>query len=106
MSLGGIATRLAQMNRAVVITDHAPLRVSPYASAKQVTTISEGKPLTVTGTHGAFCKVRTANGQTGWMAASEVGRITSLDVTPPEDAAGVVSVASPAPTAKDAGSGG
>jgi hypothetical protein len=106
MSLGGIATRLAQMNRAVVIADHASLRVSPYAAAKQVATISEGKPLTVTGMHGAFCKVRTANGQTGWMAASEVGRITALDAPPPEDATGVVSVDGPGPDATDAGSGG
>jgi hypothetical protein len=106
MSLGGIAARLAQMNRAVVIADQASIRVSPYAAAKQVAAVSEGKPLTVTGSHGTFCKVRTANGQIGWMAASEVGRITALDATPPEDATGVVSVAGPGPTATDAGSGG
>jgi tetratricopeptide (TPR) repeat protein len=106
MSLGGIATRLAQSDRAVVIADHASLRVSPYAAAKQVAAISEGKPLTVTGSHGTFHKVRTASGQTGWMAASEVGRVTALDAAPPGDAAEIVSVEGPGPDATDAGSGG
>lgn len=104
--LGGIAIRLAQMDRAVVIGDPAPIRVSPYASARQVASVSEGKPLTVIGSHGEFFKVRTASGQIGWMAATDVGRITVLNVAPPEDGAEVVSVDGPEPNATNAESGG
>lgn len=104
--LGGIAIGLAQMDRAVVIGDHAPIRVSPYAYARQVASVSEGRPLTVTGSHGEFIKVRTATGQTGWMAATDVGRITVLKVTPPDDDAEVVSVDGPRPNATNAESEG
>ena len=104
--LGGIAIRLAQTDRAVVIGDHAPIRVSPYASARQVASVSEGRPLSVTGSHGEFIKVRTASGQTGWMAATDVGRITVLKVTPPDDAAEVASADGPGPNATNAESEG
>jgi uncharacterized protein YgiM (DUF1202 family) len=104
--LGGIAIRLAQMDRAVVIGDQAPIRVSPYASARQLASVSEGRPLTVTGSHGEFLKVRTANGQTGWMAGTDIGRITVLQVTPPDDAVEVVSVDGPGPNVTNAESGG
>jgi tetratricopeptide (TPR) repeat protein len=82
MGLAGITIHWAQMDRALVIRDDAPMRVSPYASARQVASLSEGRPLTVTGSHGEFFKMRTPSGQTGWMAATDVGRITVLKVTP------------------------
>jgi len=87
---GGVASRLTQLDRAVVLRGDAPLRVSPYEGAKQVASISEGKTLTVTDSHGEFIKVKVAGGDSGWVAASDLARIAALDDSPSKEAVEVV----------------
>lgn len=103
MGLSGTSVRWAQMDQAVVLGEQASVRVSPYAAAREVTVVSQGQTLTVIGSHGAFLKVRTADGQTGWMAATHISRLTGLDFTIPEHGAEVVSAGN---RARDAGSEG
>jgi hypothetical protein len=106
MCVAGIATRLAQMDRAVVVRDSSPLRVSPYEAASQVASISEGTTLTATDSHGGFVKVNASGDQTGWIAASNVEMITMLDQRRPNDAGRVACADNNDLNATDGESGG
>lgn len=71
----GMAHHMLRMDRAVILTGDAPLRVSPFAAATPSASLPAGGIVRVRDAHGSFLKVRTASGETGWMAAEHLEQI-------------------------------
>jgi len=72
---GGVAYRLQQMDRFVVVHADAPLLVSPYEAAGRIAAMREGRILRAVDSHGEFTKVVSAAGQAGWMSTGDLVRI-------------------------------
>jgi len=69
------ATRLNELDRAVVLASDPALRVAPYASATASSELAPGELVRIERTHEGFALVRTAAGKSGWMSAGAVARI-------------------------------
>jgi len=69
------ATRLAELNRAVVLGPAPALRVAPFDAATITTELVAGQLVDIERTHETFSLVRTTDGQAGWMPSTEVREI-------------------------------
>ena len=75
LSIFGLAARAAELERAVVLTADAPLRISPYDTATAAGTLAAGETLRVQKRYGSYFYVRTQQGRMGWVADSQVEKI-------------------------------
>jgi hypothetical protein len=71
------ATRLRELDRAVVLASDPALRVAPYASATTSSALAPGEIVRVERTHEGFALVRTAAGKSGWLSEGSVALIVS-----------------------------
>jgi tetratricopeptide (TPR) repeat protein len=69
------ATRLRELDRAVVLASDPTLRVAPYASATASSELAPGEIVRVERTHEGFALVRTSVGKSGWVSEASVARI-------------------------------
>jgi len=69
------ATRLGELDRAVVLASDPVLRVAPYASATASSELAPGDIVRVERTHEGFALVRTGAGKSGWVSEASVARI-------------------------------
>jgi tetratricopeptide (TPR) repeat protein len=60
------------VHAAVVITDAAPVRVSPVPMGDPVFTLPLAETVQITATHDDFLLIRTRTGKTGWAARTQV----------------------------------
>ncbi|MDG2303150.1 MAG: tetratricopeptide repeat protein [Candidatus Binatia bacterium] len=77
VAVGGsfATTRLADLDRAVVVGPGPALRVAPFESATVSTELAAGSIVDIDRFHEDFALVRTAEGQAGWMPKPEVEEI-------------------------------
>lgn len=68
-------TRLAELDRAVVVGAGATLRVAPFEASTSSTEVVAGDLVDVERAHEGFFLVRTSEGQAGWMPREHLERI-------------------------------
>jgi tetratricopeptide (TPR) repeat protein len=69
------ATRLRELDRAVVLGADPTLRVAPYPSATVSSDLAPGEIVRVERMHQGFALVRTGAGKSGWLSGDSVARI-------------------------------
>lgn len=69
------ATRLRELDRAVVLGSDPTLRVAPYPSATVSSDLAPGEIVRIERMHDGFALVRTGAGKSGWMTGESVARI-------------------------------
>ncbi len=72
------ATAIAQARRGVVLAAEPTLRVAPYPTASASQRLAPGEIVELGREHAGFVLIRAHDGRSGWIAASEVGRIADL----------------------------
>lgn len=75
VATGLAVTRLAELERAVVLGPAPALRVAPFDAATISTELVAGQLVEIERTHETFSLVRTADGQAGWLPSTEVREI-------------------------------
>ena len=69
------ATRLRDLERAVVLGPEAALLVAPYDAATASGSLDPGEIVVIDQRHQEYALVRSAGGRSGWVRGSEVERI-------------------------------
>ncbi len=72
LATGLCLSRLAQLNRYVLVGDAPALRVAPFDTATISTELPSGLLVSVERRHQSFALVRTNDGQAGWMPEPDV----------------------------------
>lgn len=80
--VGGVASvalwlGTTDAGRAVVVTDRAVARLSPFAEADPLFTLAEGQTVAVRARHGAYLRVEDGREREGWVPAAEVQPIAA-----------------------------
>lgn len=64
-----------EASRGIAVGAHVTLRLSPFEAAEARATLGAGEPVEIEERHGDYVRVRTADGRSGWAAASDIGAI-------------------------------
>ncbi len=75
MAAGLAVARLDDLDRAVLVGPGPALRVAPFESATVSTELAAGQLVEIERRHESFVLVRTAEGQAGWMPATDAKEI-------------------------------
>jgi tetratricopeptide (TPR) repeat protein len=72
VSAASLVIRIPDMNRAVVLTADAPLRMAPAVKSPAPTTLRAGDLVRVESRRGSYYYLETEDGKTGWATDHEV----------------------------------
>jgi hypothetical protein len=71
-SLGAVALRWHDLDRAIVTAPNAAARVSPVTVIQPLFALRAGEPVTIKRTHGAFLLIANGQGREGWVSRDSV----------------------------------
>jgi hypothetical protein len=72
VTVGQAVVLWPRLHAAVVVTDAAPVRVSPVPMGDLLFTLPEAETVKVSAEHEGFVLIRTRTGRTGWVSRSNV----------------------------------
>jgi hypothetical protein len=75
LASAAIALRWPELNRAVIIGSQPSAHIAPAADSSAAFALRPGELVHAEDSYGAFVRIRTENGRSGWVAAAEVERI-------------------------------
>ncbi|MDD2709316.1 MAG: SH3 domain-containing protein [Verrucomicrobiae bacterium] len=75
LSLTGIFTLCADLDRAIILAPDTPCRIAPYDNAQTTATLNAGETVEVQREHEGFLQIRNLQGKTGWIAKKQIALI-------------------------------
>ena len=75
IALYGIFTQSSNLDRAIVVTETAAVRMSPFDAADQTATLKSGKDVYIIKQYGNYFSIKDLSGTTGWVSSDDVSRI-------------------------------
>ncbi len=76
LAAGAVALRWPELNRAVIVSAApAGARIAPAANAAVSFQLKPGEFVSAENRYGAFVRIRTADGQHGWVSSAEIEKI-------------------------------
>jgi len=75
LAASAVAVRWPELDRAVVVGSHPVAHIAPAIDAAMSFELKPGELVREENTYGNFVRVRSADGRSGWVAASEVEKI-------------------------------
>ncbi|MEY4483559.1 MAG: hypothetical protein RL693_1011 [Verrucomicrobiota bacterium] len=70
-----VAMRCPELDRAIIVGTHTSARIAPAASSATTFELKPGEMVRAKNTHGGFIHIRTTDGRSGWVSATDVEKI-------------------------------